>query len=199
MYISRHCFKSYENIIVHYTGKNSENFLHFVSSTITDVILYFYENNILKKFTNLNYFYFSEIEKKQILDNTTHILNSNKKDFLHRKNTIFQSVMNFLKENKSIILDGFVNFRLSEYMKLLDETVDVAVDKLLIEREYDEFISLLKLYIISKESTLPIVHLIYSKGDSILLDEHKSLIDTSDNIFTAKYLSDISFSSNDYA
>ena len=36
-------------------------------------------------------------------------------------------------------------------------------------------------------------------GESILLDENKNTISLNDNIFDAKYLSDISFSSNDYA
>lgn len=112
---------------------------------------------------------------------------------------ILQPIAKFLTENKNIILDGFVHFRLSKYMQILDETIDLAVDKFLIEREYNEFISLLKLYISSKDSNSSIVHLIYDKSESILLDEYKNLIKTDNNIFTAKYLSDISFSSNDYA
>ncbi len=43
-----------------------------------------------------------------------------------------------------------------------------------------------------------VVHLIYSSDKSILLDELKNIIITTDNISKAKYLSDISFSSNDY-
>ena len=58
---------------------------------------------------------------------------------------------------------------------------------------------MLKLYIESKDAICPIVHLIYSNGESILLDQEKNIINLEDNIFNAKYLSDISFSSNDYA
>ena len=61
-----------------------------------------------------------------------------------------------------------------------------------------EFISLLKLYINSQPSNANIVHLIYKKSESTLLDENKNLIINSDELFNAKYLSDISFSSNDY-
>lgn len=146
-----------------------------------------------------NYFYFSELEKKEILENSIQLLASNKKEYIHRRNIVLQSVTKFLSENKSIILDGFVHFRLSKYMQILDETIDLAVDKFLIEREYNEFISLLKLYVNSKENNASVVHLIYSKGESVLLDEHKNLISTGENVFTAKYLSDITFSSNDYA
>lgn len=43
------------------------------------------------------------------------------------------------------------------------------------------------------------VHLIYSSSESILLDSNQNVIVGTDDIFKAKYLSDISFSSNDYA
>ena len=61
-----------------------------------------------------------------------------------------------------------------------------------------EFISLLKLYINSQKNNSNIVHLIYNTSESILLDENKNIIMNSEEIFNAKYLSDISFSSNDY-
>ncbi len=197
--MSRHQFKSYQNVVIHYTGENKKAFIRAVSSSIADVIFCFYENNILKKMIYFNYFYFSELEKKEILENSIQLLVSNKNDCVHRKNVILQAVTNFLSENKSILLDGFVHFRLAKYMQILDETIDLAVDKFLIEREYNEFISLLKLYVNSKENTASIVHLIYSKNESVLLDEHKNLINTGENVFKAKYLSDITFSSNDYA
>ena len=62
-----------------------------------------------------------------------------------------------------------------------------------------EFVSLLKLYINSQTSTCNIVHLIYSNETSILLDEDKNIINMDSDFFKAKFLSDISFSSNDYA
>ena len=57
---------------------------------------------------------------------------------------------------------------------------------------------MLKLYIDSREPLSSIIHLVYTNGESILLDQNKSVINLQDNIFNAKYLSDISFSSNDY-
>ena len=67
-----------------------------------------------------------------------------------------------------------------------------------IEKEYLEFISLLKLYINSQSPKTNIVHLIYRKKDSLLLDENKNIIPLDDSVYQAKYLSDISFSQNDY-
>ena len=97
-----------------------------------------------------------------------------------------------------MILSGFVNFRLPEYIKFIDSLVDTSVNKFVLEKEYNEFIELLRLYINSKNPNCKYVHLIYMNEDSILLDENKNLITVSQDAFNAKYLSDISFSSNDY-
>ena len=43
------------------------------------------------------------------------------------------------------------------------------------------------------------IHLIYTNGESILLDKNKDIITIANNSFNAKYLSDITFSSNDFA
>ena len=74
----------------------------------------------------------------------------------------------------------------------------MAVNKFVIDREYTEFIDLLKCYINSKDCGTNIVHLIYHNQESILLDEFKKNIDLDDSILNSKYLSDITFSSNDY-
>ena len=42
-------------------------------------------------------------------------------------------------------------------------------------------------------------HLIYLNGESILLDKQKNIVQLEGNINNAKYLSDITFSSNDIA
>ena len=88
---------------------------------------------------------------------------------------------------------------MKKYFEILDDVVNQAVNSFIVEKEYYEFISLLKLYINSQGNNCDIIHLIYSKNESLLLDENKNIINVSDDIFNAKYLSDITFSSNDYA
>ena len=84
-------------------------------------------------------------------------------------------------------------------MSFLEDIVDQAVNSYVIEKEYLEFVSLLKMYINSQSSNCNIVHLIYNNETSVLLDEDKNVVNVSDDLFKAKYLSDISFSSNDFA
>ena len=83
----------------------------------------------------------------------------------------------------------------------MESSIDSSVNQYLIEKEYQEFVSLLKVYINSEGYNSDLVHLIYRNSnkntDSVLLDKDRNVIDTSINLLGAKYLSDISFSSSD--
>ena len=189
-------FKIYKNVLIHYIGNNVDGFISFVSQLITDTILKFYEEKIMKRIINTNYFYFDEYEKKIILENCKKLIEIEDEE---RKEKLYILIEKYMKENKSIVLDGIINFRIKEYIQELDNIVDMAVNQYIIEKEYTEFINLLKVYVNTTEAGIDVLHLIYINGESILLDVDKNIVPLSKNIFNAKYLSDITFSSNDYA
>lgn len=195
-YIDRK-FKIYNNFIVHYTGENLEEFYKILGNILTDTILKFYEIHIIRRILGFNYFYFDEFERNKIEEVCIESLKNNK--FKNRNKTICNKIQKYLKKNKSMILDGFVTFRIKEYIEKIDELVDEGVNKYIVEKEYAEFISLLKMYVNSKEPETEEIHLIYTNGESILLDKNKDIITIANNSFNAKYLSDITFSSNDFA
>ena len=200
LYISKLKFKFYNNIIVHYSKKDLYNFYNVFSNILSSAILNFYEKNIVKQLIDSNYFYFNDIEQQQIFEIANNYLyNSDLAEAQIRKGLIKDSLIEYFSNNKSAILDGLVKFRLKEYIKTIDYIVDLAVNKFVIDKEYKEFIELLKCYINSKSCKCETIHLIYQNQESILLDEFKNQINLDNNVLNNKYLSDISFSSNDYA
>ena len=198
IYFSNNQFKNYKNMIIHYTGLDNSLFLDKISSLLSFLVIYEFEEDILKKIVFRNYFYFSFNERNKILDNCFNIMIDDNKYIKEKFNALFESFKNYLSSNKSIILTGFINFRLQDYNNILEHIVDEAVNSFVIEKEYMEFISLLKLYVNSGNSKINSLHLIYSNNYSILLDDNKNIVNISDDIFNAKFLSDISFSTNDY-
>lgn len=189
-------FNIYRNVCIHYVGTNIYDFMNFISELISDTILEFYEDKILNRIINTNYFYFDDYEKKIIFDNCKEYCKIENCD---KKETLYFEIEKYIEENKSVVLDGIINFRIKEYIKILDNIVDMSVNQYIIEKEYNEFINLLKVYINTTPTEVNQIHLIYMNGESILLDEDKNIVSLSENILNAKYLSDITFSSNDFA
>ena len=193
---SQNQFKIYKNITIHYIGNNNNKFYDFLTELIGEVVIEFYEEKMLKQLINYNYFYFDEYEKNKILENCMQLIES---EMYNTKLLDNKNIKEYVKENKAMILDGFVYFRLKAYLEYLDEIVDNGVNQFIIEKEYREFISLLRVYVESKVPEYNLLHLIYINGESILLDEKRNIVSISENIYNTKYLSDISFSSNDFA
>lgn len=205
------CFSKYTNIIVHYVGTDTNLFYEYFADILTGCIINNFEYKIVHKLLEFNYFYFDDMDLSKIETNCTEILNSLSNttaidvssylpiEILDRENCVFESVCDYIKNHKSMVIDGFVRFRLFKYINILDSFVDFCVNQFILNREYTEFIDLLKLYINSKETKTKLVHLIYVNDESILLDENKNIISLSHSNLDTHYLSDISFSSNDYA
>lgn len=201
IYFSKNNFRIYSNIIIHYKGTNISTFLNYLSDVLCECILHFFEPILISRLINYNYFYFDKFEKNIIKQNCFNTIQSDYTSYKSSKETIWISIYNYLSEpdNHNFVIEGFVNFRIPEYVSCLDTIVDLSVNKFIIDKEYHDFISLLKAYIDSKPSTIDLVHLIYTNNSPILLDDNKDLINLStDNIVNAAYLSDISFSNCDY-
>ena len=126
------------------------------------------------------------------------LCDSDEFSFENRYNILFDNFYEHISSNNKLYLNGFLLFQNKKYYKHLEETLDLAVNKFIIEREYLEFISLLKIYINSHSSSIGLVQLYYNPSKPTLFDENNNIIDVKDDAFDMKYLSDISFSSNDY-
>lgn len=199
VYFSTNEFKLYKNIIIHYKGNNTEFFYNKLATILSYLVIDYFESDIIKNILHSNYFYFNNIEFFDILNLCyENLCDDNEFSFENRQIVLFDIFYNYIKSHHYIIISGFVNFRLSTYRKLLEDLIDFSVNEYIIEREYYEFISLLKLYINSQSSLTNIVHIINLDYDIYLLDEDLNIIDIDKNSLNAKYLSDVTFSNNDF-
>ena len=155
----------------------------YISNALADYIIRQYEERLLTRIINSNYCYFNSIEKKEILSKALHIIRNEDKTFfnslfqIRRRNVIIRRLLDYFDNSNNIILDGFVNFRLKEYIKDLEEIVDKAVDDFLMDREYREFIRLLRYFVDIQEPKIDTVHVIVSYDNRYtLLDESKKEI-----------------------
>ena len=194
---SKHSFKLYDNLIIHYLGENNEIFFDFISKLISKAIIQFYEEINVKKLINFDYFYFEKNDRKIIFDEYKLLINKISDFEKEQKFTlIYSPLRSFIKSNKAIVLEGFINFRLKEYNEYLRSLLQEAVNQFILDKEYIEFVNLLKGYVDSKIPDNKEVNLIYVNNEALLLSEDGNIIDL--DIFDSKYLSDITFNNNDY-
>ncbi len=194
---SKRSFKIYDNLIVHYKGENNELFYNFISKILTKAFIIYYEPVKVKRLIYYEYFYFDKNDKNVIFDEYKILL---KKISRQEKNLKFRKIYNplkkYLHKNKTIILEGFLNFRLRNYIEYLQELIQESVNQFIIDKEYIEFVNLLKGYVDSKVPNKDVVNLVYVYDQAILLSEEGEFLEL--DKFDSKYLSDITFCNNDY-
>ncbi|MGI6776595.1 MAG: putative sporulation protein YtxC [Acetivibrionales bacterium] len=150
-----------------------------VSNALGNYIVNQYEEKLLSRIINSNYCYFNSAERKEILCKAQNIIRNEDKNFfnslfqIRRRNIIVRKLIEYFDNSNNLILEGFINFRLKEYMKDLEEIVDKAVDDFLMEREYREFIRLLRYFVDIQNPKFDKIHVIAGyDGKYILLDEN---------------------------
>lgn len=199
VFYSKNEFKSYKNIIIHYTGIDNELFYTKLATILSYLVIDYFETSIIKNILLANYFYFDHSEFSKILDLCTeNLCDDDEFSFAKRQMLLFDAFYEYISAHHSIVLSGFVNFRLKEYRNIIEDLVDFSVNEYIVEREYLEFISLLRIYINSQPSSNQTIHLISLEHDTFLLDENMQVINVDKGALSAKYLSDVSFSNNDY-
>lgn len=195
IYYSQKKFKYFNNIIIHYKGNNNNKFYKVFSDILSNYIVNYCEKNFVQQQLAFDFFYFSQQEKKSIQDSTIKSLNL--EDNTEKKFSILQdSIIKYFSNNSSCNLDGFINFRLYNYKSFINLVLETVINDYILQKEYSEYVNLLQDYINMQVPQSESVHLVYSADKKMLLDDSKNVIANTSN--PQIYLSDISFSSNDF-
>jgi putative sporulation protein YtxC len=91
--------------------------------------------------------------------------------YMNRKNIVIDKINKFIEENNEINVNGFLTFRTKQLRQDLECIVDKVVESYMVEKEYDEFVNLLKYFVEVQESKVDEVNIIIGKnGDYYLRD-----------------------------
>lgn len=194
--LKKNKFKIYHNIIIHFNKNNQNDFFNFLAQNLCRIIITYFEPKLIKRFVNLNYFYFNDEDKKIILDEYKLIKDKDIYDEVYVNNIIQNEVIKYITVNKTLILTGFVNFRINNYLNYLEKIASESVNQYIIDKEYISFVNLLRNYVESKLQSSINVNLIYINSNGILISDDGKYIEL--DRFNSSYISDISFSQNDY-
>lgn len=149
-----------------------------LATVIAEVIIEDWAHLLIKKIIREHYYFFNEEEKRAIEEKVLDII-KNKLNyyFFYRKENITKKILDYLNKNRELVLDGFVNFRLKDYKLDLEELVDIVVDDFMLEKEYFEFIRLLKYFVDIQEPKVPEVNIILNEKNFKLLNSQGNEIE----------------------
>ncbi|MBO8164409.1 MAG: putative sporulation protein YtxC [Brevibacillus sp.] len=110
-----------------------------------------------------------------------------------RRAKIYRHIFDYLQEHSEVVLDGFVRFRLKEYWDELAEAVELGTEEYLREKEYREFVELLRYFISLQEARYGLIHVVPrsegtyglfdEKGEAIYLEQLDAMIRYSEQEF----------------
>ncbi len=163
-----------------YSEDDTHNiFKHYVANAVSDIILNTWEKRLLDEIIQQNFYYFTKEEQREIFE-----LASQQLSFLpgldsevvagqlNRKSLVLRRLLEYLNSNHDIVIEGFIKFRLREYLDELTKVAEKAADDFMLEKEYREFVRLLKYFVDIQEPRLEVVQvLVMPSGMFKLLDE----------------------------
>ncbi len=162
---------------IYMNGSGYNNLKKSLADIIAEIVLDKLELNIIDDIIRHKYSEFSNQEKIKIEKFTMDHLK--KRDKLLQKINIISRLLQYFDKYKNLNIEGFVRFRLKDYVRQLKLAVDKAVDDLIVEKEYNEFIELLKYFIEIQEPQIPLVHVLRNEDKSFeILNSEKETIHT---------------------
>lgn len=151
---------------------------NYLAGVITNLLI----NDLTKKFMSrmlkTKYNCLDEKDNQEITQNAYSFLNelhdnpNGDGKIAERYNRIFNEVSRYLENNSQLYMEGFLRFRLKDYFQEVVEATEKAVDTFLMEKEYHEFIQLLRYFVEIQEPKIDEVHvLVQSDQEVYFLDE----------------------------
>lgn len=85
-------------------------------------------------------------------------------------------------------LEGFVRFRLKDIIDEIEMAIEMSVDDFIIQKEYNEFIDLLRYFVELQEPRIDLVNVIKKNGSFQILDQERKEISSE---YLEGYLADM--------
>lgn len=164
-----------------YTDQLKNKIFNVISQNIYKFIIKIFIDKEINYFFDNSYFFikYDEIDevKEKVIDILINdrFINDNDKFFIDKKNSILKKIQNCIEENNEININGFIRFRMRELFEDIETIVDRVVEKHMVEKEYNEFIKLLKYFVEIQESKIQEVNIVINKrGSYTIFDENNN-------------------------
>lgn len=160
-------------------------FKHQMSEVLAEHIIKDWEKKLLWKEIMRSCKGYTSEEKRVIFEKSEEFLKRcNENESLNllmnysRKNKMAHKILEHINTSNLIVIEGFINFCLQDYLTEIRFAVDLAIEELRNEKEYNEFVKLLRYFVDTQVPKSYEVNLLMDgKGIFYLWDAHGSTIE----------------------
>lgn len=149
-----------------------------IANGLCDIIIDEYEKVLVERLLQDQYGYLSEkdrelIKRKVMMKLVGRSDDKSSPSLTQRKSRIWAKLVEYLEKENDLVLEGFITFRLKEYLEELFDVVDSTVEDYLVEREYKEFLKLLRHIMEKQSSHAGELNIVRRNDDYVVLDSDK--------------------------
>lgn len=148
--------------------------LYMLSNNLSSILVEVYEKKLIydivcKKINDIN-------NKSEVYKRVIEYIYDTEYEFSDyfrkiRNKIIIDAFLNYFNNSHFINIEGFVNFRLGEYVEELVDIISVCEQEVLFDNEYNNFIGLLKEYVLGQKSRYRKMEFVIKRDDFLILNE----------------------------
>lgn len=186
--------KDYTLFNIDFEQSSKFNIMEQIANIIADIVIDHLEKKFINSIIKHKYQHFSSDERDIIQEMTIDHLNESitpdrRLGKILRREEIIRQILKYFNQNHDLNIEGFVRFRLKDYINELKIAVERSVDDFIIEKEYNEFIDLLKYFVELQEPRISLVNVIQKEDNSFkILDDQSNAIN---NEYLEGYLAEM--------
>lgn len=140
---------------------NSDNDIIKTSLKLANYIINNYENKIIDYVLNEKYPFLQKSEKLCVKNRCKNIA---EEKLAEMQSYIFTKLYFYIQTEDILIVEGFIRFRIGEYIKSIEEYIDISVNEYITDCEYNQFIDALVMYTEFQNSLIDEIEISVSDG-----------------------------------
>lgn len=176
-----------DNVLKTYTNDSTD--CRYIIEAIINVSSDIYFQRDIYKFMNETYFFLKNSEINEIIEESKkyfkgekdNIISNNMEKVMYannKKKQIISSLMDIFDNSEILNLDGILMFRNKEIKTYIETILDVIVEIYMVDKEYTEFIKLLKYFVEIQDSQMDFIKITsLDKGYKIEDENGKDVYD----------------------
>ncbi|MGL4569758.1 MAG: putative sporulation protein YtxC [Clostridium sp.] len=164
----------------------------YISELLYEIVIRNYKEKELFEFLTDTYFFLKqdeiidvEVEIMQTLLRRNKIKDEDSIYCENKINKIIWSIKECLEETNEFNINGFITFRMRELKEDIERVIDKVVEKYMVEKEYKEFIKLLKYFVDIQESKVDRIDIMIGEDGSY------DILDDKDNDLFNQFMNEL--------